>query len=265
MKTSPITRRALCANGSLLLLTGCSGLHDATDTPSAMIRLEGTAAYRERMALPPDAKLEVVVEDVSLADAPAQVLGSTTVQPAGQVPIRFSVEYPAAGIVAGHRYGVRARIEHQGRLLFISDTFNALPPPGGTLDLMLVQARPAQPTATLENTYWKLLRLGDTEVTVAQDQREPHMILQAPDDGTKRVAGFAGCNNMGGGYTLDGQSISFTQMVSTLRACPQGMDTEHAFHQMLVAARRWAIRGEQLDLFDADGQRIAVFESRYLR
>ncbi|MGC4007850.1 MAG: META domain-containing protein [Pseudomonas sp.] len=91
------------------------------------------------------------------------------------------------------------------------------------------------------------------------------MILQAPDDGTRRVAGFAGCNGMGGGYTVEGERITFTQMVSTLRACPQGMDTEYAFHQMLMAAQRWAIRGEQLDLFDADGQRIALFESRYLQ
>ncbi|MGC4007851.1 MAG: YbaY family lipoprotein [Pseudomonas sp.] len=171
MKTSTLTRRALCASGMLLLLTGCSGTRDATDMPAGMIRLEGTASYRERMALPPDAKLEVVIEDVSLADAPAQMVAKhhgTTRH--GQVPIHFSVEYPAARIAAGHRYGVRARIEQQGTLLFITDTFHPLPPAGSALDLTLVHARPAQPAATLENTYWKLLRLGETEVIVAQGQ-----------------------------------------------------------------------------------------------
>ena len=32
-------------------------------------------------------------------------------------------------------------------------------------------------TEPLENTYWKLTRLGDTAVTVASQQREPHFIL----------------------------------------------------------------------------------------
>ncbi|MGC4028198.1 MAG: META domain-containing protein [Steroidobacteraceae bacterium] len=264
-----LTRRRLCASGAMTLLAGCTGMHDASDTSStALVRLEGTAIYRERMALPPGATLEVVVEDVSLADAPAQALGRATVHPLGAPPIHFAVEYPAARILAGHRYGVRARIEHEGTLLFVTDTFNSLPPPGeaGTVELMLVRV-PGPPAAALENTYWKLLRLDDTEVPVAEDQREPHMILRSPDDkGQRQVSGFAGCNTMGGGYTLEDERITFTHMAGTLRACEQqAMDTEYAFHQMLLAARRWAIRGQQLDLFDADGRRIALFESRYLR
>lgn len=43
--------------------------------------LEGTATYRERIALPPDAIFEVVLQDVSRADAPADVGGARTTPP----------------------------------------------------------------------------------------------------------------------------------------------------------------------------------------
>jgi uncharacterized lipoprotein YbaY len=35
--------------------------------------IQGTATYRERMALPPSAAFEATVEDVSRADAPADI------------------------------------------------------------------------------------------------------------------------------------------------------------------------------------------------
>jgi copper homeostasis protein (lipoprotein) len=50
----------------------------AAGTPVWAGTLEGTAAYRERIALPPDAVFEAVLLDVSRADAPASVLGRAT-------------------------------------------------------------------------------------------------------------------------------------------------------------------------------------------
>ena len=83
--------------------------------------LEGTAAYRERIALPPDAVFEAVLEDVSRADAPATVLGRATIDPAGQPPFRFAIPYDDAAVQPGRRYAVRATVRHQGRLLFTTD------------------------------------------------------------------------------------------------------------------------------------------------
>jgi len=240
-------------------------MNSSSETADTPIRLEGVATYRERIALPPDAKLTVVIEDVSLADAPATVLATTVVDPAGQPPIRFTIEYPAASIVEGHRYAVRARIERSAQLLFTTDTFQALPPPGNTSPLELRLVRVGQPPAAaspFENTYWKLLRLGNTEVAVSERQREPHLILQAPPNGPKRMVGFAGCNRMTGSYTLAGDHIAFGQVAGTMMACPEGMQTERAFHAALKATARWVIRGEQLALLDTSGNPLALFEAR---
>jgi uncharacterized lipoprotein YbaY len=92
--------------------------------PARAGTVTGTAAYRERIALPPDAVLEVTLEDVSRADAPAEVIARARVEPRGQVPIPFSIEYDAARIDPGRRYSVRARVVVGEKLLFTSTTVN---------------------------------------------------------------------------------------------------------------------------------------------
>ena len=64
------------------------------------------------------------IEDVSRADAPAEVIGEQVIQTQGkQVPIPFQVPYDANQIQENHSYSLRVRIENgAGKLLFINDT-----------------------------------------------------------------------------------------------------------------------------------------------
>ena len=117
-----------------------------------------------------------------------------------------------------------------------------------------------QDKASLENTYWKLVRVGDGPVGSGPGQREPHLILRRQDH---RVSGFTGCNQMAGGYSLDGQTLSFTQMISTKMAClGGGMDTEAQFTAALQQVHGWSIAGDKLTLSDASGQSVIELESR---
>ena len=64
------------------------------------------------MALPPGAVFEAVLEDVSLADAPAIELGRATLADPGNPPFEFEIDYdpaddPARG--APIRCGPRSR------------------------------------------------------------------------------------------------------------------------------------------------------------
>jgi len=96
-----------------LSLTGCNAKNEVT----------GTVTYRQRIALPPDAVLTVQIQDISLADAPAVVIGEQVIEEPGQVPISFAVEYRYRDIEDSHMYGMQARIEDaEGNLLFINDT-----------------------------------------------------------------------------------------------------------------------------------------------
>ncbi|TIU15290.1 MAG: hypothetical protein E5W40_03905, partial [Mesorhizobium sp.] len=90
--------------------------------------LKGEVMYRERIALPPNAVLSVQLADVSLADAPATVIGEHKVAPAGQVPIKFEISFDPQVIRPGMTYALQARITVDDRLLFISDTRHQVDP-----------------------------------------------------------------------------------------------------------------------------------------
>lgn len=97
----------------LCLLAGC-----ASEMPT---HVKGTAAYRELLVLPDDARLEATLEDVSKADANAVVIGRAReiVHPGN--PTAFVIPYDPARIDPKGRYAVRARIFGDGRLLFTTD------------------------------------------------------------------------------------------------------------------------------------------------
>lgn len=82
-------------------------------------RVTGTVTYRERMALPPTAVIEVTLEDVSRADAAAVVIAEQKITAGGkQVPFSFDLAYDPSTIAANGRYAVRARILNSGHLMF---------------------------------------------------------------------------------------------------------------------------------------------------
>ena len=112
-------------------------------------------------------------------------------------------------------------------------------------------------TAELVNTYWKLVEIKGTAVAVSDNQREPHIVLNAE----QRVAGSDGCNRLMGGYQLSGDVLQFTQMASTRMACLQGADQADLIGATLPQTTRYAIQGEQLELRDASGAIIARFKA----
>jgi uncharacterized lipoprotein YbaY len=97
--------------------------------------LNGTVAYLQRIALPPNAIIEVSLQDVSKADAPAEVLDSVKIPSAGrQVPIPFTLHYDAAQIDERYTYTVSARITVDGVLTWISKTQNPVLTRGAPTD-----------------------------------------------------------------------------------------------------------------------------------
>lgn len=114
-------------------------------------------------------------------------------------------------------------------------------------------------TAPLLGTYWKLAKLGDQVITSPPGVREMHLVMNADN---LRVTGFSGCNQLMGGYVLDGASLRFDQVAGTRMACVSGMDFEGKFLAMFGQVARWKIEGETLTFLDADGHPLAVFDGR---
>jgi putative lipoprotein len=257
----------------LARLIAAAALVAAMAGPAMAQSIHGTATYRERIALPPTAAFEATLEDVSRADAPADVLARTRLTPAGNPPIRFEIPIDLARVRPDRRYAVRARILDGDRLMFTTDTsYPVLTQGNGTTVAMMLRragsgpaSGPPGPGASalprssrpLEKTYWKATELDGKPVPAAESTREVYILL----GGAGRVGGSDGCNRFIGSYVLTGHGIKFGALAGTQMACPSTDATERGLRKALGRASRWSIAGERLELLDETGGRLAQFEA----
>lgn len=126
----------------VLVISACTNLIQQ-DTDLGTV--EGSLAYRERIALPDNARITVTLADVSKMDAPADVISSQAFMADGkQVPFDFLLNFMQEEIKPNHTYSVSARIEVNGKLVFITDTANPVitdPALTTKLNLMLMKVQ----------------------------------------------------------------------------------------------------------------------------
>ncbi len=245
---SPISRRALAG----LLLAAAAPAAPALAAPRI---LRGTVAYRERMALPPRAVIEIKLLDVSLADAPSRTIAETRVS-GRRIPAPWTLRFDSRQIEPRHSYALQARILDGNRLLFITTERNSVFTGGPDKTDIWVQrvAGEDRPPAAASSPVgsWRLASLGGRDVpgSIATT-------LEIAADG--KVSGRGGCNGFGGNVTLQGRTIRFSRMVSTMMACaPDVMAQERGFLDGLAKVRRWDIhRGSGLlALLDGRGRPV---------
>ena len=135
-------------------------------------------------------------------------------------------------------------------------------PATATAGIPCTLPRAGTAAAPLENTYWKLISLEGSPVTVAAGQQEPHLILNSE---SRHVAGSGGCNRLEGSYVIDGGRLTLGVVVTTMMACQTGMETEEEFLDALRAVRKWNIKGQQLDLLGGSGSHVARFEAHHMK
>ncbi len=254
---------------SLAAAAGCTGTapppqNSPVNPAAGASAIEGTAAYRERMALPPDAEFEALLQDVSRADAPALEIGRATIPNAPNPPIAFTIPFDPAKIDASHSYSVRAVIRSEGRLLFSSDTTYPVLTRGAghTVDILLRRTA-SEPVADAEllNTDWKILSMAGEPIRAVDGKREPQVTLRSAD-GNESWSATVGCNQMSGGLSVDGTRIAFKPGMATLMACPPPLDAlERQLGKSLLASTQWRIQGNRLELRDDAGVQTFLFEA----
>ena len=114
---------------------------------SSFIDISGSVSYLTRIALPPDALLIVRVQDTARAGAPARTLAEQRIELAGQqVPIHVKATVDRDLIGKKARVTVSARIERQGKLLFISEKTNPALKNGQPIPVEIVLKQVARKT-----------------------------------------------------------------------------------------------------------------------
>ncbi|MFC1929837.1 YbaY family lipoprotein [Chloroflexota bacterium] len=119
---------------SISIFTGCAGGDSApapapapspapSPAPTPEDKVTGTITYREKIALPAGAIVEIKLLDISKQGAPAVAIGEQVITTTGQqVPFSFEIKYNPATIDSRYTYAVRATITVDGKLRFTSDT-----------------------------------------------------------------------------------------------------------------------------------------------
>lgn len=117
----------------------------------------------------------------------------------------------------------------------------------------------AMSNTSLTDTYWRIVRLGKTDIKSAAGGREPHLVLE---EGETRFSATVGCNQLVGGFTRTGDKLSFGPVATTMMACPPPLDDwEQLLSKTLAATTSWRVNGQALELLDSTGMQIALFQS----
>ncbi|MEW6632637.1 MAG: YbaY family lipoprotein [Pseudomonadota bacterium] len=220
--------------------------------------IAGEVTYRERIALPPNAVLSVELADVSLADAPAMVIGQRKIVPAGQVPIKFEIGFDSKSIRAGRTYALQARITVDDRLLFITDTRHQVDPLAGKpQNVVMKMAAPSiEPeAAALYDQSW-LIEYIDGIGAIA----EPQATFRISEAG--KAGGKGPCNTYFATASVDGHKIAIGDIGSTYMACaPKAMAEERALFDALGRAASYQIEAGKLTIADKHGHDILRFNA----
>ena len=110
-----------------LVLAACAAVPTGPEMSTGTTVVTVIALYRERIMLPPGHVLTVRVEDVSRADAAAEILVEASEPLTGAPPYRVSLGFPTTQIDPRLTYAARAEIrDAAGALVFITDTRHAV-------------------------------------------------------------------------------------------------------------------------------------------
>lgn len=122
-------------------------MSNSSNVPEGWATLTGSVAYRQRIALAPDAAVSVQLEDVSRADAPSLLLAGSTVMTGGrQVPIPFALVYNPALINERSEYALRAWITENGFVSWRStERIKVLTRGGATENVLIIVQQMVRP------------------------------------------------------------------------------------------------------------------------
>ena len=130
--------------------------------------------------------------------------------------------------------------------------------------VLVAQAQTSRDLSTgqraLAGTEWRLVSFGPvgTETDVIAGTT---ITLKFGEDG--RISGSTGCNSYGGTYQVRGDTVSFSRLVSTRRACldQNANQQEQRFLAALEAGNRFRLSGNRLTILSDRGRNVLNFVS----
>lgn len=221
------------------------------------LTLSGEVTYRERVALPPNGTLRLVLVDLAAPEQP-RVQAEGAIASPGQVPLSFTFDFDDSVFADGHRFGLRAEILSGGQIWFRNAEPLAIDPaaPTGIEVITTFAGRIEDPSAPpavdpkpILGVNWTAEEIGGIAVTPEQST------ISIGRD--MRAGGRGGCNSYFTQAEVTGDRLAFAAVAATRMACEETvMAQEAVFFDALAATRFWRLEGEKLVLLDAEGETV---------
>lgn len=225
-----------------------------------METLSVTVTYRERIALPPGAELDVRLVDVPGTKGTATHLSSQRFAMTG-VPMTVALTYDPQLIDADGRYSVVAAIEApDGQPLFRTSRLHSVfgPTDPEALDILLtMQPEPEETSAAprrLPGVTWTVTEVLGQSWTAADAAT---LFL----DDEMNLSVFGGCNRFRGQVVLSDDGLAFPEdLAGTLMACPDEVEAqERRFLSALRQVSGYVRYGAGLVLTNSAGNAVLHF------
>ncbi len=215
--------------------------------------ISGEVLYRERIALPPNAVLTVQLVDISLADAPSSVIGKQIVDPAGQVPIKFTIAFDPVVIQGKAQYALEARITVDNTIWFINDTRHSVDPLDASPQSMVLKMVKQSETPEAPSIFDVTWLVDEVDGTALGGEARVTFIVT--EDG--KVSGKGPCNSYFGTAQIHDGTIDIGDIGSTLMGCaPELMESEKKLLEVLGKAARFRVGNGKLVLSDSAAKDI---------
>lgn len=105
---------------------------------------------------------------------------------------------------------------------------------------------------------WHLAAFRGEEIQLKEAKTE-HAYIEFNEDFT--IIGYTGCNNLQGVFKVEGaQKLKFSQLINTLKACPE-METENEYLKTINATASYAFEDHDLVMYDKEHQKLATFKA----
>lgn len=241
-----------------IILTMIAIAIGATSAAAETRTVDVTVTYRERIALPPDAELEMEIADISLADAPSKSMIYSRI-PIERVPVTVRLGVEDDRIDERHTYSVRGRIYSGDTVIFRSDTVTPVFTRGAPDEVTLLLVQAAQPPASnpIAGVNWMMFEQGG-RMFVGEDP--PTIVFDT--DGTFGL--YGGCNRFTGKATIGDGTIDFPDaFAGTRKACvPPRSDLESAVLQAIASTTGYVRNGDLMTFTNAAGVSVLRFRNQ---
>ena len=242
-------------------------LLSASPAFAAKVNLSGEVTYRERIALPELATLEIQLVDETLPSLPPRLDVRAPIGANGGVPLSFTIGFEDSLILPNHNYALIAAISAEGGLLFRNFEPYAVNPLAPAEPVLIVtnlvgQVQESSPVSSAEATaappalldsIWIAISIGDAPVL---PRTKPSLSIGAD----MRAGGNGSCNSWFAQAEIDGDTLRLGSITTTQKGCTQSVNLqEQAFKAALAAAARWQVSGDELTLFGGDGKALLMF------